>query len=677
MQLTPQTAPPPGAPGTAVTAAPITVVWYAAADGAVVKQNPSWEAFTGQAVASYSGWGWLDAIHPDDRDAVRDLWKLGVGSRSFVELRYRLRRHDGEYRDMLAQGAPVHDGPLLREWVGFSVDTTNARNDHAALKASEERFRLLDRIGQGTRELNDAESIMAVTARLLCQHLGATRCAYADVDSDSDRFTIRSDWAADGVASSVGVYSLDLFGPQATFNLRQGRHLVVHDVDRQLGDEGGGRMFNAIGIKAIICAGLVKDYRLVAMMAVHQSQPRQWSDDEVATVAEVVERCWAHIERVRDRAVLREQDRRKDEFLATLAHELRNPLAPMKYAVSIARRFELPPPSANAIDILDRQVSLMARLIDDLLDMSRISRGLIDLKRESTALRPLVDRAVETARRVVEAGGHRLEVRVPDGLVLLADPDRVAQVIGNLVANAAKYTPESGLIEISARAQGGNAVLEIKDSGLGIPADQVGNLFQMFTQLPHTASRSQGGLGIGLALVKNLVELHGGSVGVLSEGAGKGSTFFVQLPLDLAPPMHQPRQLPQQRLPVTPVARRRVLVVEDNKDGLQTLVALLQSMGHEVTGVGNGIDAVAVASSFQPQLVLLDLGLTGMTGYQVAQALRQDPRHEGAVIVALTGWGAERDVARTKAAGFDHHLTKPVEPAVLERLLTGHQSGAP
>jgi GAF domain-containing protein len=230
-------------------------------------------------------------------------------------------------------------------------------------------------MGQATRAMTDAMQIMAVTARMLGEHLGVTRCAYADVEADNDRFTIRSDWSADGVASSAGVYSLDLFGPQATTNLRHGRNLVVHDVDRELGDDGGGRMFNAIGIKAVICAPLVKDSRLVALMAVHDATPRHWSEADIAIVGEVVDRCWAHIERVRDAAMLREQDRHKDEFLATLAHELRNPLAPMRYALAMMRLSGDPTQGRQARDILERQVNHMARLIEDLLDQSRINRG--------------------------------------------------------------------------------------------------------------------------------------------------------------------------------------------------------------------------------------------------------------------------------------------------------------
>lgn len=531
----------------------------------------------------------------------------------------------------------------------------------------EKRYRFLDKLSQVTRALTDANAVMETTARLLGEALGATRCAYADVEADGDRFTIRSDWSMPGVPSSVGVYSLDLFGPQATSNLRRGRHLVVRDVDRELGDEGGGRMFNAVGIKAIICAGLVKEDRLTALMAVHQSQPRHWTEAEVALVADVVDRCWAHIERVRDSAMLREQDRRKDEFLATLAHELRNPLAPMKYAVTMMRMAAEPSVRLRAQDVIDRQVSQMARLIDDLLDLSRINRGLIQLQREPVQLRLLMERAVETARPAIETARHALETQWPDEQVVVdADPLRIMQVIGNLLNNAAKYTPDGGQIRMAAWREGAQAVLEVADNGIGIPPAEQGKLFQMFTQLHHTAGRAQGGLGIGLSLVRTLVQMHGGSVRVFSEGLDEGTRFTVHLPLAQSALSPQP-----QKGGMTPAgsARSRVLVVEDNRDGLETLLALLDMLGYETAGAADGREAVEVARRFKPQVVLLDLGLPVMDGIEVARALRGDAQLAGVYIAALTGWGADADRRRTAQAGFDAHLTKPVELEALEAVL--------
>jgi PAS domain S-box-containing protein len=644
----------------------------------VTEANPSWQAFTGQTEGQYMGWGWTDALHPDDRALMTHQWRESVKRAQIFEMSYRLRRHDGEYRDMMAQGTPVMQDGEVREWVGVCVDVSQSRRAEAALRQSEERFRFLDRVGQATRAQTDATEVMATTARMLGEYLGATRCAYADVEADSNRFTIRADWTAAGAQSSVGVYSLDLFGPQATSNLRRGQHLVVRDVDRELGDEGGGRMFNAIGIKAIVCAALVKGERLVAMMAVHDGQPRDWTQQEISLVADVVDRCWAHIERVRDAAMLREQDRHKDEFLATLAHELRNPLAPIKYAIAMMRRAKDGAHILQAQDVIDRQVSQMARLIDDLLDLSRINRGLVQLQLERVSIAPLVQSALEMAQPAIEAARHHLQVQLPEeDLVIEADPTRIVQVIGNLLGNAAKYTPDGGSIRLAVWRAGHRLVLEVADNGIGIPPEQQGRLFQMFTQLHHSTTRAKGGLGIGLSLVKNLVQMHGGTVSVASGGLDEGSTFTVELPLvevvekkvEAQPSPHDEKAS----------GAARVLVVEDNDDGREMLVTLLEMLGYETASAGDGPRALEAAERFKPDIVLLDLGLPLMDGFEVCRRMRVMPEVRGATIVALTGWGAEKDRQRTAEAGFDAHLTKPVEPQVLQECLAkyvGERAGS-
>ncbi len=649
----------------------LAIVWTTDPDGSIQSENPSWAAFTGQTRKQYEIHGWLEAIHPEDRQRLFEEWRSALRQTRRFAADYRLRRHDGEYRDVTAEGAPVFEGKRVVEWVGYCIDVTDRHRAEAALTQSEARLRFFDELGVATRSIVDATQVMGITARLLGEHLGATRTAYADVEADSDRFHIRNDWSIAGVASSAGTYSLTSFGPQAVSMLRQSINLVIHDVDRELGDEGGGRMFNAIGIKAIICAPLVKEGRLVAMMAVHQSHPRRWGDKEVAIVSEVVERCWAHIERVGDTAKLLEQDRHKDDFLATLAHELRNPLAPLRYASEILR---LAPPGGNrakqAQDMIDRQVGHMARLIDDLLDLSRVNRGLINLKLEPVGLRGLLEQAVETSRPALEAARHRLEVSLPDeDVFIIADPARIVQIVGNLLNNAAKYTPDGGRIRVAAWKSDGHALIEVVDNGIGIPPNQQGRLFQMFTQLHHTASRAQGGLGIGLALVKTLVQLHGGDVRVFSKGLDEGSAFTVELPLQ-----QRQRLVPDASAALIDRGSRdsagvRVLVVEDNEDGLTSLLTLLETMGFEAVGAADGPAGLEAAERFLPDAVLLDLGLPGMDGFAVARALRAHPRHAGVVLVALTGWGSEADQKRTAATGFDRHLTKPVEPQTLRDTL--------
>jgi PAS domain S-box-containing protein len=642
------------------------VLWITSADGSADIENPSWSAFTGQPPDEYLGWGWLEAIHPDDRERIRKLWSSTVSVGNRAQFSYRLRRRDGEYRLVNVEGVAV-DTERGFEWVGYCIDVTEASQTEYALRANEERLRFLDQLAQTTRALTDPIQIMAMTARLLGEQLQATRCAYADVEADNDTFTIRSDWSTPGVRSSAGVYSLSLFGPHAVGSLRNGEYLIVHDVDRELGDEGGGRMFNSIGIKAIICAPLVKEGKLAAMMAVHQSTPRQWTPAEVLLVGEVVDRCWAHIERVRYAAMLEMQDRRKNEFLATLAHELRNPLAPMRYAAAIMKKASPgAPASIQAQQIIERQVGFMARLVDDLLDLSRISRGLIELKREQASLAELVTEAVDAMRPVIEAARHDLEVVLPATEVTLdADRTRIVQVISNLLSNAAKYTPDGGAIRVAAWQEGSRAVLEVRDNGIGIPPAEQGRLFEMFTQLPHTAAHAQGGLGIGLALVKTLVQMHGGQIRVASRGLDEGSTFTVELPAIV------PEARPCTRTDVAAdPGGLSVLVVEDNPDGLLALVMLLELMDCVVRSAADGQAGLELASLFKPDVAILDLGLPRMDGLTLARRLRADPALAGMTLVALTGWGSTHDRERTRDAGFDHHLTKPVEPDELRRLLS-------
>jgi CheY-like chemotaxis protein/two-component sensor histidine kinase len=327
-----------------------------------------------------------------------------------------------------------------------------------------------------------------------------------------------------------------------------------------------------------------------------------------------------------------------------------------------------PAKSRQAREILDRQVQHMARLIEDLLDQSRINRGLVELRPERVSLALLMEQAVEATRPAIEAARHRFELHLPvPDMALDADPARLVQVIGNLLNNAAKYTPDGGDIRLSAWQAGERAVLEVVDNGVGIPPDQQGRLFQMFTQLHHSAHRAQGGLGIGLSLVRSLVQMHGGQVRVASDGLDAGSTFTVELPLP-ADTLATPVQASAPAAGSVP-AGRRILVVEDNPDGLESLVALLELLGYVVATAGDGRTALAVAAQFAPELVLLDLGLPEMDGYEVARALRGDPRHAAVVLVALTGWGAEQDRVHTAEAGFDHHLTKPVDPDRLQAFL--------
>ena len=369
---------------------------------------------------------------------------------------------------------------------------------------------------------------------------------------------------------------------------------------------------------------------------------------------------------------LKEADRRKDEFLAMLSHELRNPLAPIRNAVLLLQDATLDPRHRNqACAILERQVDHMIRLVDDLLDIARISRGTMELNRQVLEVAPLVDMAVETSRPLIQAAGHRLEVRLPqEPVCVLADRVRLAQVVANLLNNAAKYTPEGGKITVEVRADSGFATIAVSDDGIGIPAEALPRVFDMFVQLDQGASTGSG-LGIGLALAHQVVQLHGGRITAYSAGPGRGSEFVVQLPalasgqaLTLALP-------PRQHAAAAP--GRRILLVEDNVDSAQTLALVLERMGHAVQLAFDGRAALEAARRDPPELILADIDLPGFDGFTLARRLREDPRFRHVPMIALTGFGQEADRGQAHRAGFDHHLIKPADIGALQSLLSSLQ----
>ena len=370
----------------------------------------------------------------------------------------------------------------------------------------------------------------------------------------------------------------------------------------------------------------------------------------------------------RQNAELLAGDRRKDDFLAVLAHELRNPLAPIKNSVAVLRAGPMPDPQSSwARDIIDRQVDRMARLLDDLLDVSRIARGRLELHVERVELAGIVDSALETSRPLIDGAGHELAVELPPHPVYLdADPGRIGQALENLLGNAAKYTERGGRIRLAASVEGRELVLSVRDSGIGLAEDQLASVFDMFAQTESTRERAQGGLGIGLALVKAIAKAHHGDVMAYSEGPGKGSEFMVTLPLGT--PRMLERESAGAAAPASP-ERRRVLIADDNSDAAESLALMLQLGGHDVRTGRDGVEAVSIAESFRPHVAVLDIGMPRMNGYDAARAIRALPGADAVVLVALTGWGQDEDKRRAEEAGFDHHFTKPVDAAQLESLI--------
>jgi PAS domain S-box-containing protein len=370
---------------------------------------------------------------------------------------------------------------------------------------------------------------------------------------------------------------------------------------------------------------------------------------------------------------LAQASRHKDEFLATLAHELRNPLAPIRNAIQYLGMDGLKEVDAkSARDIIARQVTVMVRLIDELLDVSRISRNKLDIRKERVELAAVVESAVEGGRSLIEECGHELTVSLPPKSVHLdGDPIRLTQVFLNLLNNAAKYTKRGGHIWLTVEREGSDAVVSVRDNGIGIPSHMLSSIFDMFTQVDQSLERSQGGLGIGLTLVRRLVEMHDGSIEARSEGPDQGSEFIVRLPLLIQLPDEPPKGIDGPR--ATPLSKCRILVVDDNKDSAATLGMLLRLKGNDIRTAHDGLEALEVAETFQPELVLLDIGLPKLNGYDVARRIRHQPWGRDVILVALTGWGQDEDRRLSQEAGFNFHVVKPVELAVLERLLGGLQ----
>jgi PAS domain S-box-containing protein len=365
---------------------------------------------------------------------------------------------------------------------------------------------------------------------------------------------------------------------------------------------------------------------------------------------------------------LEEADARRNEFLAMLSHELRNPLAPIKNALAVMRLCGVSEPSLDwARTVVERQVSHLTRLVDDLLDVSRIAVGKITLQRKPLDVAQVVSAAVEASRPLIDSRGHNLTVLVPpEPLRIEGDLTRLSQAMTNLLNNAAKYTPPPGEIRLTVEKEEEMAVIRIRDTGVGIAADLLPKVFDLFTQGERPLDRSEGGLGIGLTLAQRLLKLHGGSIEARSEGPGQGSEFVVRLPLATHPESFHPAAKPAAR---RTASSRRVLVVDDNRDAAESLETLLQLWGHQARSAQDGPQALSLAAEFRPEIVLLDIGLPVMDGYEVARRMRALPAGRNAMIVAVTGYGRNSDRLQSQEAGFDHHLVKPVQPEVLQELI--------
>lgn len=454
-------------------------------------------------------------------------------------------------------------------------------------------------------------------------------------------------------------------------SLLERRRVVVEDIENDPSFASHRDAARKAEVRAVNSTPLIsRTGKLIGVLSTHFRATHRPSARELHLVDLCVRQAVDAIENARLYHQLREADRSKNEFLAVLAHELRNPLAPIRNAAQILHLTHVPTPEfKSALDLIDRQMVQMTRLIDDLLDIARITGNKLELRRQTLKLADVLAAAAETCRPMIDERGQSLIVSVPAEAILLdADLTRLAQVVSNLLNNASKFTPANGQIWLTAVRQGSDAVISVRDTGLGIDPRALPDIFDMFAQGDHATCAPQSGLGIGLTLVKRLVEMHGGSVRASSDGPGKGSEFVVRIPMLMEKPTPASASSPRQE-PASASNALRILVVDDNVDSASSLEILLRMMGHHVRSVHDGPEALTAAESFRPNVLLLDIGLPEMSGHEVARRIRQEPWGHLMTLIAMTGWGQPEDKRHSEEAGFDHHLVKPVDPASLLRVL--------
>jgi PAS domain S-box-containing protein len=587
---------------------------------------------------------YVAALHPDDRHLAPSFREQGDRQDSFTA-EYRIVRPDGRTVWLYGRGLVIERAPdgSARRLVSIMADATERKLAEERLRVERERLALALSAGQmGAYDLDIRQNLLWWSPQTFAvfgvsaDHFIPTTDAVTALIHPDDRarsLQLRTDAIVAGEPFIHEFRVLRADGSTAWVGLR------------------GEAEYSATG-EALRSFGVVMDIT----------------------------------ERKRAEQALRDADQRKDNFIATLAHELRNPLAPIRNAINVLRR--IGPDDARVgwcHDVIDRQTAQMARLLDDLLDVSRVTRGQLTLRSQPLKLAEVIEQAIEIAQPLIDASGHVFTVTLPpQPLHLSGDLTRLAQVFSNVLINAAKYTPPPGRIALTAQAEGDQVVVEVADSGIGIAPQHLSQIFELFGQVESALNRSQGGQGIGLSLAKGLVELHGGSIGARSDGIGKGSEFVVRLPLrrdaagdgvgmsegaaaDIVVADDVPPMAPDATEPV--VATLRILVADDLRDIADSLAIVLESMGHVVHVAYDGLQALQMAEALKPQVVLLDLGMPKMNGYDVCRRIRAAPWGLGMTVVAQTGWGHEDDRRRTADAGFDHHLTKPVLPADLAALL--------
>jgi PAS domain S-box-containing protein len=646
-------------------------------EGSILSWNSGAERLFGYSASEAIGRPINLIIPPELQDEERSiLQRLRRGERIDHFETVRVSK-DGRRFEISLTVSPVRDS--AGTVIGASKvarDVSERKRAEARLRESESDARLLQRL---SAELIQQDDDRAIYLKIVDAAAEVMRSQFASVQAlvvDERGDEVLDLLAARGFSAEAEKFWRRVrFDSKSTCAIafRQRKRVVVRDVRESALIAGSADfgMYVRAGIRSVQSTPLVtRSGRLVGMISTHWSEPHEPGERDLQNFDILARQATDLLERARAEVALKEADRRKDEFLATLAHELRNPLSPVRHSLEIMKHGPADPEVVEqALRTMDRQVAQMERLIDDLLDIARITNNRLELRKQTIPLASVVQDAVDAVRPLAQSLRHEIEVSLPPHPIEISgDPARLAQVFGNLLNNACKYTPAGGRIVLDARRRGRDAVVSIKDNGIGIPRDKMTHIFEIFSQLDKSLERAQGGLGIGLSLSKQLVEMHGGTIEAHSEGLGKGSEFVVRLPIESpAEPADSPSPAEKR---AASSALRRVLVVDDNRDGAESLAKLLSLSGHETRIAFDGVEAIAAAEEFRPHVILLDIGMPRMNGFEACRRIREQPWGSDVAMIALTGWGQEEDRRKSRDSGFDGHLVKPVNHAALMTLVT-------